>query len=340
MEYQRAIQAVNRGEVAPVYVLHGTEAFLRESFKAALLAQLGPEETWDITPIDLEVTPLTQGLAEANTYSFFAAKRVVVFSPAISWVSTGGVKLTPGEEKEVVAYLQAPNPDTLVIIETATDALDKRRKLVKSLQSQAVFVDVTPMPEKEVDRYVRHYLEGRALTLNRAALDELMIRVDYQLTLVMSELHKLEIYAKSGKNIDVHVVRQLVPRTLENDVFELTKAVTAKQIDQAIQIYQDLILMKNDPVALHALLVSQYRIMCQAKILQAEGYLEGQIGDYLGIHPYRVKLALQAGRSQSLSALLDFYRELAQVDYQMKTGQGIKETHFYLLLTKLAAMEG
>ena len=142
----------------------------------------------------------------------------------------------------------------------------------------------------------------------------------------------------TGQPITIDVVRTLVPRTLESNVFELTDAVMKKQIDKAVQIYQDLILMKHEPIALHALIVSQFRLIIQSKLLNQQGYLEANIAKELGVHPYRVKLALQSGRRTQLKQLVSFYDELIEVDFHMKTGIGIKETHFYLLLTKLVTV--
>lgn len=176
------------------------------------------------------------------------------------------------------------------------------------------------------------------MKITREATQELLVRVNFQLTEAMSELSKLRSFATAGEAITIDVVRTLVPRSLETDVFELTNAVLGRQIDRAVQIYQDLILMKHEPIALHALVVSQFRLIIQAKLLNQSGYQEANIAKELGVHPYRVKLSLQSGRQLSMRQLVVFYEELIEVDFRMKTGVGIKETYFYLMLTRMIQM--
>ena len=335
MYYQEVIQAIKQNKIEPIYLVHGTESFLIDQFLETILGQHGSVDDMDIAHLDLEEVTITEVLDEANMFSFFADKRIIIVDNASFVSGQSKIKLQKSEEEFLNNYLKEPNPSSLLIFLTRTDSMDKRRKVNKLFLKETVIVDVHPLNEREVDAYIRHYLKGSDLKFSRQSLDELLIRVDYQLTSLMGEIEKLTTYALSGMPLSVDVIRKLVPRTLETDVFELTNAIASKQIKKAIQIYQDLILMKNEPIGLHALLVSQFRLMIQVKLLSQKGILGGQIADQLGVHPYRVKLA-QAGVAQtSLQQLFDLYADFAEVDYKMKIGQGIKETYFYILLTKL-----
>lgn len=338
MNFQKAVQAIRQDEIKPVYFVQGSEKYLIDEFLHTLLDHLGPSDSLDALNLDLAELSINAVIEEANVFSFFADQRIIVVDQA-DFVSTSpSYRLSKSEEKNLLAYLENPNPATILIFLSRTDSMDKRRKLAKSLQKLTCLVEVSPMDERAVDRYVRQYLANSTLSLNKYAIDELLNRVNYQLSLAMIEIQKLETYALSSGPIDVATIRQLVPRTLETDVFELTKAVTSKNIKQAVQIYQDLILMKNEPIALHALLVSQFRLMVQVKLMLSQGLMQGQIAKYLNVHPYRVKLASQSVQSRQLKDLLQLYDELAEVDFHMKTGFGLRDSHFYLLLLKMAAI--
>lgn len=335
MDLTKVIKELQAGNHRPVFFLQGSEYFLARQFFDNLYASFPDSEALDRVSLDFEDVSLQEVLEEANTFSFFSDTRLIVVEKSDFVTSQASHKLSKSDEKSLLSYLEEPNPATVLVFVCKEDQVDKRRKIVKAMQKEACWVDVTPLDQSAVDRYVRQRLKIAGLQLDEEAIEELLERVNYQLTLAMGELTKLQTFQESGKSINRHIIRELVPRTLESDVFELSNAVVNKQIDQAIQIYQDLILMKHDPIALHALLVSQFRIIIQVRIMMKEGANSHTIATHLGVHPYRVKLAGQNAQGMPLEELCRFYQELVKVDFQMKTGIGHKESYFYILLTML-----
>ena len=334
MEFQRAMQQLGKSSLSPNYTLFGTEIYLRHQFLARLFQQLGDEAELDTSRFDLNEVELEQVLAEADSFSFFADKRVIIVENAHVLVANTKNKLSELDQKRLLAYFDNPNPNSIVIWLVETTQLDKRKKITKAWQNQTTFVDIIPLNEQQVASYVRDYAQEAGLPLSAKVVEALLVRVNYQLSVAMSELLKLQQYAQGNHAITLEVVQKLVPRSLETDVFELASAVVQHQIEKAVQIYRDLILAKNEPIALHALLVSQFRLLIQVKLLSQIGYMEAEMATRLSVHPYRVKLAMQSVRNLSLEKLQRFYLELAKADYAMKTGNVSRETVFDLLVTK------
>ena len=335
MEFQRAMQQIGKAELSSNYTLFGTEIYLRHQILTALFQHLGDRDALDMSRFDLSEVDLDLILDEADSFSFFADKRVIIVENAQALVATTAkTKISETAQKRLLAYFDNPNPSSLIIWLVETTQLDKRKKLTKALQTQTTFIDILPLNESQVAHYVRDYAKDAGIKLQPKVLEALLVRVNYQLSVAMSELLKLQQYAQGEKPLTVEVVNRLVPRSLETDVFELVSAVVQHQSAKAVQIYRDLILAKNEPIALHALLVSQFRLLIQVKLLSQVGYLESEMATRLGIHPYRVKLALQTVRSLSLEQLQRFYVALAEADYAMKTSSGPREAIFDILVTK------
>lgn len=336
--FQKVIQNLNKGQLSPIYTIMGNETYLQSVFMATLLTQFDDRDALDIVRLDLEEVSMEDVLNEANMYSFFSEMRLVIVDHADFMGSSPKYKLTDAETKALVNYIEHPNESSILILMTSIENVDKRKKVSKLIEQKTVNVDCRIMDDKQVTRYVQDYLANVPFDISKEALTELLSRVDYQLTLAMGEVAKLNIYALNHDKITLDVIRTLVPRTLQSDVFTLTTAVLNKHISKAVQIYQDLILMKHEPIALHALLISQFRLFIQVSILSQKGQMEGQIAQALSVHPYRVKLARQSIQHMQLRELLTFYNELAETDYYMKTSIGEKTSHFYLLLTKFAKL--
>lgn len=337
MNYQQAIQTINKGKLDTIYTIVGSEMYLRDELTQTLISQIEKidDGELDITRIDMKEQTILDVLDEANVFSFFSKYRVVIVDHVEFITGSTSQKLTDREQKALLNYLDEPNQATILVFNCLSDTVDKRRKITKALMKQSNYIDISKMDEHAVTQYLHEYVRNANFKLTKEAVQELLMRTNYQLTAIMTELNKFETYAISGKSITIEVVRQLVPRTLESDVFELTNAVVNLQISRASQIYQDLLLNNNEPIALHALLLSQFRLFIQVRILANRGFLEGDIAKELGVHPYRVKLAMQNNRQLSYEVLLELYQEMAHIDFNMKQGIGVKETYFYLILTKL-----
>lgn len=153
----------------------------------------------------------------------------------------------------------------------------------------------------------------------------------------MGELQKLYLYALETKAITRGAVQELVPKSLEHNVFDLTNEVLSGNSEKAVQLYEDLLLQGEETIKLNAILLNQIRLFLQTKILAKMGYQQANIADTLKVHPYRVKLALQQVRRFELSRLERLYDELVENDYRMKTGQMDKELLFQLFILKLTA---
>lgn len=338
MEFQDAMQELNKNKISPIYTLLGSETYLRNQFIDKLISNLGDIDSNDISRLDMNDITIDDVLDEADTFSFFSEYRVLFVTNVEFLSASGNQKLTDSQQKRLISYLKNPNQASIILFIIDNNQVDKRKKITKEMMKLTKLIDLSSLDEGQVNQYIQRYLENEPTKYTREAVSELLMRVDYDLSKAMNEINKLNIYSQSKMTINIDIVRQLVPRTLESDVFQLTNAVAAKQIARATQIYKDLLLMKNEPIALHALMISQFRIILQSFILRQQGLNQGDIAKRLSVHPYRVKLALESASRMQLSELMNFYLELAEVDYYMKTGIGDKENYFYILLTKINAM--
>lgn len=84
-------------------------------------------------------------------------------------------------------------------------------------------------------------------------------------------------------------------KTLEQSIFDFGEA-TNKDSKRALQIYHDMLLQKEDPIKMNAILLGQFRLLLQVSYLKKAGYQEPEIQKTLAVHPYRVKLALNQCR--------------------------------------------
>lgn len=325
------------GQLAPVYLIMGQADYLQRRLKAAFKATVPDEEqTMNYASYDMDTVPLAVALDDAMAAPFFGERRVVcIDNPQFL---TGETKKQKVEHDvaSLQTYLGAPMESTVLVFFAPYDKLDGRKKVSKQLKKVATSIEIGNFSERDVRQFVTTQLKQDGYTMDPAALGELIQRTDADLTLMMAELPKLELFAYPEKNIQPDAVTGLVAQTLTQNVFDLVNQVLAKDTAKAVTLYRELLLAKEEPLKINAILQGQFRLLIQTKVLAKQGYSQGKLASLLKVHPYRIKLALQSQRRFRLTDLNQAYLGLFRVEKQMKSTSMEPEMLFSLFMTQFA----
>lgn len=338
MNIQEALKQVRQQQFASVYLIQGTEGYLSELFKSELMSQLikTEDDQFNYSSFDMEEVLLSVAMEEAETIPFFGDYRLVFIENPYFLTAERKTNGLDHDIDSLLKYLEQPSPTTIVVFIANVEKLDERKKVTKVIKKQAEIIDVNPMGEREVRQYVEQTIQSEGYEIRPEAFDLLLQLTDLNLSKVMGELQKLFLYASDSKIISLTAVKELVPKSLEHNVFDLTNDVLSGNGEKAIQLYEDLLLQGEETIKLNAILLNQIRLFLQTKILAKLGYQQANIAETLKIHPYRVKLALQQVRRFELDRLESIYDELVENDFRMKTGKMEKELLFELFILKLS----
>lgn len=337
---QEIIQKIKKQEYAPIYLLQGTESYLREQFRQTLIEEaLGAEADLNFLAIDCEEEFVENGLEEANMMPFFGNHRIVWLENP--FFLTAEKKGTAPEHNlaSLEEYLKNPISSTILVISANYPKLDERKKLVKLVKKQAVMVDAKKLEGEKALQYVRQYLGETDYVMSAQALDRFAYLCDQDLTKMMSELEKCCLAANStDKKIGVGLVEDLVPKTLEHNIFDLTQYIFQNKQAQAVELVRELMLQGEEPIKLNAVLLSQVRLFLQTKLLLEKNYQQSHIAELLKVHPYRVKLAIQQVKRQKIQFLGQLFDELIENDLALKSSRMDKGLQMELLLLKIPGM--
>lgn len=328
---------IKKKEIAPIYLLYGTEAFLINETKQLLLNQILDEEDKDFnfSAYDLEETPVDFALEDAETFPFLGEKKVVFLHNPVFLTAEKTKEKVEHNLAKLEAYLKEPAPYTVMVISAPYEKLDERKKITKELKRNAELVEAKKLSEHELKKWVKERAKSNGLEFEEKAIDQLLSLAGTNMFMLSSEVDKLSLYAAEQKRIDSELVEKLVARTLEQNIFTLIERVVQRRLDEALRIYYDLLKQNEEPIKILALLSGQFRLIYQVKELSRRGYGQQQIAGYLKIHPFRVKLALGQAGSFTDEELANLMEMLAEADYQMKTGGMNKSLLIEMLLFRL-----
>lgn len=336
MDLQTALKELQTGKIAPIYLLTGTEQYLIELFKKNLSqAIFKGDGQLNSLSFDMEETSLEVAIEEAETVPFFDDYRLIFIKNPYFLMSERKNKEIEQNIDRLIDYIKQPLATSVVVLIANVAKLDQRKKITKLLQKQAKNIDVNSMNERELYRYTEETIKAEGYTIRADALELLMQLTNFNLSKLINETQKLFSYAWDTKIITYIMVKELVPRSLEDNVFELANKLLIGKTDEAIELYKDLVLQGEEIIKLNAILINQMRLLIQTKILVQLGYQQANIVETLGIHPYRVKIAMQQVRNSELKHLEGIYDGFIENDYAMKTSKMDKELLFQLTILKL-----
>ncbi|MDN6639993.1 MAG: DNA polymerase III subunit delta [Tetragenococcus sp.] len=337
MNVQSALQAIHDQNFQPIYLVLGTEEYLQKQVRQAFTQSLQLDsDDLNFAEFDMEEDPIDAILDEAESMPFFGDYRLIFVENPFILTAEKKTNAPEHDIDRLLAYLKEPVDSTILVFWAGYEKLDERKKISKQLKKNAEVIDVEPMNEAQVRRFLQQTLDNDEINMERNAF-ELFIRLtDANLTRVMRELQKLQLFAAQTKRITKKDVEELIPKSLEDNVFDLSNYVLQKKTSEALQLYEDLHTQGEETIKINAILISQIRIYLQTAFLLNMGYQQGNITRSLNVHPYRVKLAIQQVRKMDIKTLTQLYDELIENDYKIKTGQMDKELLFQLFLLKAA----
>ncbi|PGO28430.1 DNA polymerase III subunit delta [Bacillus cereus] len=326
---------IKKKQFAPLYLLYGTEAyFINETIKLITTEALEEEDReFNVVTYDLEEAYLEDVVEDARTLPFFGDRKVILIKSPL-FLTAQKEKLEQNI-KILEEYIGEPSPFSILVFVAPYEKLDERKKITKLLKKTADVVEANAMQVQDVQKWVVSRAEEAHVYIDNAAVSLLLELVGSNVTMLAKEMDKLTLYVGMGGEITSKLVAELVPKSVEQNVFALTEKVVKKDIAGAMQILDGLFTQQEEPIKLLALLVSQFRLLNQVKELQQRGYGQNQIASHIGVHPYRVKLAMNQTKFFSFEELKRVILELAEADYSMKTGKMDKKLVLEFFLMRL-----
>ncbi|TLQ04965.1 DNA polymerase III subunit delta [Pediococcus stilesii] len=324
---------LKKHELSPIYLVDGVDSYIQETVKKSLMTVIPEDQrVMNIGTYDLETVDLGTVLDDARSAPFFGDYRLIVLNNPV--FLTGEKTKLKFNLDGFLNYIKDPEPTTILLISAKYEKLDGRKKIVKDLKKIAETIDASAPKENDIKKLVLQYVSGKESQITDDAIGELILRTDGNLSQIINELKKLTLYASGNEMIDLNAVQKLVPRSLNQNVFDLINVLMQGNIRQSIDDYSILILNQEQPLRINAALVSQFRLLLQVKILMERGFSQGKLAQELKAHPYRIKLAMQSARKFKIESLQRAYLGLINLEEQLKTTQRDPKELFELFLVK------
>ena len=300
----------------PILVLTGEDVGQFEWLKKDIFKKIGYDPSdLNYSYFDMKEASYAEVELDLVSLPFFADEKIVILDHLLDLTTAKKRNLTDEDLKQFENYLENPSESTRLVI-FAEGKLDSKRYFSSQAQELGL-----------------HFVGD--------SLDQLLLKSGYDFGELQKNLALLQAYKEDGQ-ITLQDIEEVVPKSLQDNIFDLTQMILKREIDQARNLVKDLRLQGEDEIKLIAILLGQFRMFSQVKIFSEEGQSESQIVASLSelsgrkVNPYQVKFALRDSRRLTLSFLKQAMMTFIETDYAIKSGTYEKDYLFDLALLKVA----
>lgn len=300
---------IEKGKFHQIYLLYGEERYLRRQYRERLRVALCSDDTMNTHFYEGKDINIGEVIDLAETLPFFAPHRVI-FIDNSNLFKSGGEKLAE--------YLTTINETTYFIF-TEKD-VDKRSKLFKTVKAKGYAAEFTVQDEKILKRWIKEILQKEGKDIADNTLSLFLEKTGTDMENIYMELEKLICYCMEQQTIIIQDVEAICTNRISNHIFEMINAIAEKQKKKALQLYYELLALKEAPMRILFLITRQYNLLLQIKEMKARGYDNKTIGTRIGLHPFVVGKYISQGTKFELSDLKHKIMLCIEMEEAVKTG--------------------
>ncbi len=275
------------------------------------------ENIRDVVKYDLSAYKIDELLDDASCISLFGDKKVLIGENALFLTATPG---NVNHDLDYFSrYLMSEKHDNIVIITVIADKLDERKKIVKTLKENSKVIHKEVIDQKDFPRFVINEFKSDGYDIDYKTANYFVEYVGKNIDVLLSEIKKMMIYKGGDKKITISDIDDISSKGFNDNVFDLSDAIMKKDFNKMFSCYKDLIVLKEEPIKIIAMLGNQFTLVYQCKLLSKQGFMGKDIAGILKVHPFRVKLALET--DYMIYELEDILKKLHDLDYKIKSGK-------------------
>lgn len=321
------------GGKAPVYLLHGEEAFLTRQMMHALRSKVmaGAVEDFNLDRFDARESIDPERIVQAaRTLPMMAPRRLV-------WVRNAEVlfKQSTGLDK-LVEYVSDPDPMACLVFQ-AMDRVKKNGKLYKRIAKEGVVVESKTPHERELVGWVKDAVEGRGRRIDGDAAAMLVEAVGRDLAALDTAVERLVLFVEAPAPISLSAVEETVPHTRVRTVWELIDAVADRNVARTLERGHQLIDQGEEPLRLLALIIYQFRQLLIGRAARDQGASAQDAAKQAGVPGFKTRAFVRQLDNYRRAELLAALERLSEADRALKSSKLPSGLIFEAVLLDLCA---
>lgn len=331
MDRKAFTQALAAGKIGGAYLFEGPEENIKAAALAELRRRLLPEGLEELNETVLEAPSADEVIAAAETLPFLAEKRLVIVRelPGLTGRGEGDERL-----RDYLAHV----PDTTALVFVVPGKADARKKLYTAVKKYGNIVSFDPLNDAELNDWIRRTFAALGKTCDPRTASLLAFTVGGGTALMRREIEKLAALCGDRPAVTDEDVRRAATRSMECRVFDLVDAVVAGDEGRALRMTRDMLTAGEERLGILAMLLRQYRLIRQVKILQYEKNPPQAVKNGLGVAPFAADKCVRQAAAYSGRQAREAVAICLDTEMAVKSGRINDEGALETAILKLLAL--
>lgn len=318
---------IKMGQLKNVYLLYGTEDYLKRQYRDKLKhALVEPDDTMNFSAYEGKDINPKELIDLSETLPFFKEKRMILVE------NSGFFKNSCDDLAEYMS--QVPESTCFVFVE---EEVDKRSKLFKAASRAGSTVEFETPKEDMLIRWILGRIQREGKKITQSVMQLFLLKTGSDMENIDKELEKLICYTLDKTEISAADVEAICTGQTENKIFEMIDAISAKNQKKALDLYYDLLALKEAPMRILFLIARQFQNLLLIKSMSAKGYPAVSIAKTAGMPSFAVQKNLRQAGAFKINQLKEAIEDCGQAEEDVKTGRMADQLAVELLIVKYSA---
>lgn len=320
---------IKTGQFKQMYLLCGTEAYLKKQYKDKLKNALAaPDDNMNFTAFEGKNSNPKEIIDLAETLPFFAERRVILIE------DSGFFK---NSCEDLAEYLLEVAPATYFIF--VEEEVDKRSKMYKAVKKQGSIVEFVAQSEELLTRWILGRLKKEGKNITGSVMQQFLSKTGTDMGNIDRELEKLICYTLGRDVITAEDVEAVVTEQTTNKIFDMVNAIAEHNQKKALDLYYDLLTLKEPPMRIMFLITRQFQILLNIRDMSARGLDNQMMAKVAGVPPFAVKRNVTQAKGFTMTQLKQALRDGAELEESVKTGQMNDQMAVELFIMKYSSSQ-
>lgn len=302
---------IKLGQLKNVYLLYGEERYLVRQYRDKLKIALNPDgDTMNFSTFEGDDVNVKEIIDLAETLPFFAERRVILLEDS---------KLFKKGGDDLAEYMEGlPETTCFLFVE---EEVDKRSKLFKAVSKKGSVVEFTTQTDETLMKWIGARISREGKNITQAAYRTFIAKTGTDMENIEKELEKLICYTMDKDVIEPEDVEAITTEQISNKVFDMVDAIASHRQKQAMDMYYDLLALREAPMRILFLITRQFQILLTVKVMSNQGFGNKDIASKAGCPEWAVRKYQGQAKSFSLDQIKEAIADGVNYEEAVKTGK-------------------
>lgn len=323
------------GPWTSVYLLTGSETFLIQEAVDRLMKAGSPEgpDDFNFSSFDAKEDNADDVIIACDLLPMFRDRRIVRLRNLDAWKQA--------DLTTFAAWVENPLESTLLI--ATMGALDQRLNAVKRILAAPAtcYISFDELEVQDTVQWVGRRAQQRyKLRMSLEVAGQIVEYVGTSLETLDRALERLSLFIGARAedefgDVSSAMVDEIVADSRVRSVFELTDALSTRDLARSVRIFRQMQLHGESPQGAISLIARQFRGILVAQEMGRGNLDKGQAAQLIGCPPFAVDNYLRHARNFSRDQLLGILQRITRTDHLLKSSRLDEDLHVERLMLEV-----